>query len=115
MIKPQTQLTDAIEIESERVSSIHGSTANTTQPSVVSSSPDGRFSRFAEGFRALRVRNDRLYWFGQMVSLIGTTSNTFNVSVALTLCSALCVAGVGLSVWYQHGVRGRPLESSPAL
>jgi MFS family permease len=34
--------------------------------------PDG----LTRGFRALRVRNYRLYWFGQLVSLIGTWMQT---------------------------------------
>ena len=47
--------------------------------------------------------------------LIGTISNAFNVSTALVICSVLCVIGVGASAWYQHSVRGRQLESQPAV
>lgn len=48
----------------------------TTIDQINSSEPPKAQSRLKETFRAMRVRNYRLYWFGQLISISGTWMQT---------------------------------------
>src|SRR6266496_4543689 len=46
------------------------------EQSAAAGEPGGRAARLTRGFRALRVRNYRLYWLGQLVSQTGSWMQT---------------------------------------
>jgi MFS family permease len=65
-----------------------------------SSSASVRLARLLSGFRALRVRNYRLYWFGQLVSMTGSWVQT-TAQALLVLQMTSSPLAIGLVATFQ--------------